>query len=252
MEKDLLELQRLNLSNLLNDLDQSKYDEALENFKTIYTYDAVGLEGRNKIPYDDVVKLLKVKKLPDYSERDQKEVINHYRSFEMVINWIKNEKVFDEELLKDLHEELVRGILPGGLYRNVNIQIVGATHQPPDYVKVYDRMKRFFDRLDMFEGSGLERAVYAHAEVSKIHPFLDGNGRLARLIMNYFLLKEGYLPVTIPLNKRADYFNALETFKVEKTLVPLVDFVKDLLVERYEQTIEQLEKWVLSTLFLCL
>ena len=99
-------------------------------------------------------------------------------------------------MLKDLHELLVDGIFQGGVYRNVNIQIIGATHQPPDYVKVYDRMAKVFRNLADFEGTPIERAVYINAAISKIHPFLDANGRVARLLMNYYLIKAGYLPVS--------------------------------------------------------
>ena len=130
----------------------------------------------------------------------------------------------------------------GGVYRNVNINIFGATHQPPDYVKVYDRMAKFFNNLDQFEGTPLELATYAHASIAKIHPFVDANGRLAgKLVLNYFLIKNNYLPISIPIEKRDAYIEYLEAFKTEKDLNPLTHFFKDLLIKRYENVLKELD-----------
>lgn len=241
MEKDLIEVQRLHLSNLMKEIDVNRFVETEDQFKVIYTYDAVSMEGNNKIPFEEVGKLLKHKKLPDFSERDQKEILNHYQAFDTVLKWVEEKKPLTEDALKDLHEILVRGIFQGGTYRNVNIQIYGATHQPPDNVKVYDRMAKYFDKLEHFEGNMIEKAVYAHAALAKIHPFLDGNGRLARLVMNYYLLKGGYLAISIPLAERDEYIKHLETFKVDKNSMPLTLFIERLLLERYENMIESLE-----------
>jgi len=135
----------------------------------------------------------------------------------------------------------VEGIFQGGCYRNVNINIFGATHQPPDHVKVYDRMAKFFRNLEQFEGTPLERATYAHASIAKIHPFVDANGRLAKLVLNYFLMKNDFLPISIPLELRETYIEKLEIFKTEKDLNPLKDFFKELLIKRYEEVLKELD-----------
>jgi fido (protein-threonine AMPylation protein) len=241
MEKDLLEVERKHLSNILDECDPKQLLEVENAFKAVYTYDAVGMEGKNRVPFEDVKRLLVTKSLPEYCERDQKEILNHVKAFEYVSKHAKENTHFDEEMLKDIHEILVQGIFQGGIYRNVNIQIYGATHQPPDYIKVYDRMSKYFQALNDYKGDALEKAVFAHASIAKIHPFLDGNGRLARLVMNYFLMKANDLPISIPLDMRSIYFEHLETFKVEKDLKPLVEFIKSLLLKRYEEVIKQLE-----------
>jgi len=241
MDKDLLEVQRKNLSNLLKECDENKVLLEEEQFTYVYTYDAISMEGKNKIPFEDVKRLIKHKTLPEYSEREQKEVLNHVKAFEWVKKYAGENRDVTEDMLKDLHELLVDGIFQGGVYRNVNIQIIGATHQPPDYVKVYDRMAKVFRNLADFEGTPIERAVYINAAISKIHPFLDANGRVARLLMNYYLIKAGYLPVSVPVGLREEYFKNLEIFKIEKNLTPLVEFITGLLVKRYENIINNLE-----------
>ena len=77
-------------------------------------------------------------------------------------------------------------------------------------------MAKFFYDINHFEGTPLELAAYTHLQIAKVHPFLDGNGRLARLMLNFQLVKAGYLPISLPSKYREQYFNCLEEFKVNK------------------------------------
>jgi len=241
MEKDLLEVERQHLCNVVKECEQQQIEEAEKKFALLYTYDAVGMEGHNRIPYEDVKRLSHAKALLEYSEREQKEILNHLKAFEYVKKEAKENKPFNEEKLKDIHEILVEGIFQGGVYRNVNINIFGASHQPPDYVKVYDRMSKFFINIENFEGTVLEKATYAHASIAKIHPFVDANGRLAKLALNYFLIQGDYLPISIPLEMREIYIERLESFKSDKDLEPLTSFFKTLLIKQYEEVLKELD-----------
>ena len=241
MDKDMLGVIKKHHEVLISESNKEKIEEINEQFSCRYAYDAVGLEGKNKIPYEEVSRLIQTGFSSQYSEREKKEILNHYMTFKRVEEMVESNIPLTEERIKDLHEMMVHGIIDGGVYRNVNIQIMSAKHQPPDYVKVYDRMKKLFDTLDNYD-DGIVKAVYAHASIAKIHPFLDGNGRLARLVMNYYLMRAHYLPISIPISKREDYIRYLESFKVDKDIEPLVSFVKELLKERYNQNIEKLEE----------
>lgn len=241
MEKDLLELERQHLRNVTKECEEKQIEEAEKRFAWQYTYDAVGMAGHNRVSYDDVIRLSETKALLGYSEREQKEILNHLKAFDYVKKLAQSNEKFNEEMLKDIHEILVEGIFQGGVYRNVNINIFGASHQPPDYVKVYDRMNKFFKNIETFEGSPIEKAAYAHASIAKIHPFVDANGRLAKLVLNYFLMKGDYLPISIPLDQRENYIEKLEIFKTEKDLNPLAQFFKDILTKRYEAILKDLD-----------
>lgn len=241
MEKDLLELERKNLLNVLNEAKGKSLEDALKKFAWLYTHDAVGMAGHNRVPYEEIKNISHRKALEGYSEREQKEVLNHLKAFEFVQELAKSKKVFDEETLKDIHEILVEGIFQGGVYRNVNINIFGASHQPPDYIKVYDRMAKFMKNLESFQGTTLEKATFALANIAKIHPFIDANSRLAKLVLNYFLLKDNYLPLTIPLELGDEYIKLLEIFKTEKDIKPLEEFFKELLIKRYEKVLKELD-----------
>lgn len=74
----------------------------------------------------------------------------------------------------------------------------------------------------------IERAAWTHAEFVRIHPFIDGNGRTSRLLMNYQLMIQGFLPVSVDKENRLDYYNALEQYSVNGDLQPFADFVAEL------------------------
>lgn len=246
IEKDLLEVHKRQLESLMREKELSNLELIDKDFLAVYTYDAISMEGKNKVPFEKVKTLITKGTISGYSEREGKEILNHIEAFNLILSYLKNNKDLTEEQVKDLHELLVKDIFIGGVYRNLNIQITGAMHQPPDHIKVYDRMGKLFDKINDSELTDLDKGIYIHAQIAKIHPFLDGNGRLTRLILNYYLMKAGYIPITIPLTLREEYFKNIDTFKIEKNIEPLTNFIMKLLNERYEKLIEKLEVWVLN------
>lgn len=242
MKLDLLEVDKVHFNELREHADERSYKDLIQNFIYQFTYDSITIEGKNALTKLDVENLLNKKIIvTQLPEREQKEALNYQNAFEHVMKLVSSRKVLTEDILKDLHEMLVSGIFLGGQYRKVNIQIKHSMHQPPDYVKVYDRMAKFFYDLKHFKGTTLQRACFAHAQIFKVYPFLEGNGRLARLVLNYILLYDGYMPVSIPVSEKENYLNHIDIFKEEKDLSPFVGFIEKLLLEAYETYIEQLE-----------
>ncbi|MDD3999543.1 MAG: Fic family protein [Bacilli bacterium] len=152
-------------------------------------------------------------------------ISNHINAFYFVVAMVKTNSEFNENKLKDLHEVLMDGLDVGGLYRNVDISIKGSNHTPPSHLKVYDRMKKYFDVLNDPNADVLENIAFSHVQLAKIHPFLDGNGRCARLVLNYQLMKNGLAPIIIPYQERVRYFETLEAFKVKKVIKPFLDYM---------------------------
>lgn len=157
-------------------------------------------------------------------------VLNQKDGFLRVAQMAKENTPMDETHLKDLHQILMRGFSDiGGLYRNVDISLNYSLHTPPSYIKVYDRMKKYFEfTLTEPNENEFEYIAYCHLQLAKIHPFLDGNGRLARLVLNYHLMRKGFLPLTITKENRPEYFLHLEEFKVNKNILPFINYLKKL------------------------
>ena len=123
----------------------------------------------------------------------------------------------------------MENIQPGGIYRNVDVRISGATHEPPSPNAMYIQIKNFYAALPVRSDlNAIELAAWTHAEFVRIHPYTDGNGRTSRLIMNYQLMAHGFLPVDIPAARRLEYYEALEQYAVHGNLNPFGDMIAEL------------------------
>lgn len=208
------------------------------NFACVYTRNSISIEhGKKELPIRDIMSI--VKGMPTNCNEDLKRsVYNHYCAFLDVVDEATKKAEFNEDLLKNMHTTLTKGVndIPGGLYRNVDIRINGSNHTPPSYLKVYKRMNDYFYDVRNIEDP-IKAACYAHLQLAKIHPFLDGNGRLCRLMMNFILIKNGYLPISISVKRRLEYFALLEEYKVNKNPQPFENFINELLSLEYDRLI---------------
>ena len=212
------------------------------NFACVLTKNSSCIEGDKIVSVEEVVSITKGHNVK-IDETLKRSIYNHFKTYASMLESIEKGTEFSEEYVKDLHEMLLDGIINGGLYRNINLSIKGSNHTPCDYIKVYDRMKKYYVTLETFEGNSIEKASYAHLQLAKIHPFLDGNGRLARLVLNFMLIKEGYLPISIPAKDKHNYFNLLEEFKVNKTQKPFDEYLEKLLNKEYDRLISVIDHY---------
>lgn len=212
------------------------------NFACVLTKNSSCIEGEKIVSVEEVVSITKGHNVK-IDETLKRSIYNHFKAYDHMLRKIEEGQELTEEYVKDLHEILLDGIISGGLYRNINLSIKGSNHTPCDYIKVYDRMKKYYATLDTFTGSSLEKASYAHLQMAKIHPFLDGNGRLARLVLNFVLIKEGFVPISIPAKDKHNYFNMLEEFKVNKTQKPFDEYLENLLNKEYDRLIDLIARY---------
>jgi Uncharacterized conserved protein len=125
--------------------------------------------------------------------------------------------LIDERLIKEIHAIVLHGIDRdnAGKYRNVPVMISGSTHFPPQPYLINPQMESFIieynKKVDAKEHP-IVIAAYLHDELVKIHPFIDGNGRTSRLLMNLYLLSKGYVVVSLKGDNESkrSYYSALE------------------------------------------
>jgi Fic family protein len=208
----------------LNRLSAEKIETLKHEFETEFTYHSVAME-KGKVTFEEVKSFLEGHSV---DEKYVKIANNHLEALKFVEEQVQAKTPLSEEIIKDIHQIVMKDIMDGGLYRNVDISVKGSLHTPPNHLKVYDRMKKFILNLDEFEGNPLEKAAFTHLQLSKIYPFLDGNGRTARLALNYQLCLDGLLPVIIPVTKKEEYFAAVEEFKLTKNMEPFVKLITEL------------------------
>ena len=146
--------------------------------------------------------------------REHFEAINHRDAILYVEDIIKKNEPFSEWQIRNIHQLILKNIdnENAGRYRQQNVLISSATTNPPDYTLLNDKMAQFIDwyNTDAHKLHPLERAAKVHAEFVGIHPFIDGNGRTSRLLMNLELLKTGYPPSVITVDHRLAYYEALD------------------------------------------
>ena len=151
--------------------------------------------------------------------RELHEAINHDAAVKRLYRLAERPGLVTERDLLDLHALVLRSIDDAwaGRYRATRVFVKGSPLVPPNPLKVPELMTEFAMWL---ESAGLHPALLAteaHYRFAKIHPFVDGNGRTARLLMNLVLLKHGYPLTVVPAERRADYIGAMDTADLGNT-----------------------------------
>ncbi len=202
------------------------YKTMLERgFLVRYNYESTAIEGNplTQIEHDGI---LNRDQCPNTDRmRSVYEAINHADAF-CYVNQHAIEPLNEERLLT-LHKLLMSHLLDGGKYRTCNITVRGATHPFPPYTELPQLMNQFFTGLEekRLSLTKYELAAWAHEEFVSIHPFVDGNGRMARLIMNYILLSYDCLPISVPIEKKEEYFKMLDNYYTDRNIIPLVELI---------------------------
>ncbi len=201
-----------------------------KDFELTFTHNSTAIEGNTLTLMETKVVLEDGVAIGGKELREIYEVINHKKAYEYVKKCIAEKKTLDENIVKDLHAILTQNIIVGGIYRNEEVRISGAGFTPPAGNEMYMQIKNFYEDLKIKEKefNPIELAAWTHAEFVRIHPFVDGNGRASRLIMNYQLLLNGYLPISVAKENRLDYYNALEQYATGGDLTVFANFVAEL------------------------
>lgn len=211
----------------------------LQNFRQAfdieYTHHSTAMEGNTLTLIETKAVLEDGMSVGGKKLREIYEVVNHNKAFEFVREKVAVGTVLCEELVKDIHGIIMENIAIGGIYRSCDIAITGASHSPPTFNDMYSQIKYFYSRLNRSDLNPIELAAWIHAEFVRIHPFTDGNGRTARLIMNYSLMSSGYLPINISTADRIGYYENLDKYASENVLEPFSDFIADIEVKELKK-----------------
>ncbi len=201
-----------------------------KDFELRFTHNSTAIEGNTLTLMETKVVLEDGISVGGKKLREIYEVVNHQKAYGYVKKCIAEHKPLTENIVKDLHAILTENIIIGGIYRNQEVRISGAGFTPPSRNEMYMQVKNFYEDLRIKENelNPIEFAAWTHAEFVRIHPFIDGNGRTSRLLMNFQLMLQGFLPISIDKENRLEYYNVLEQYAVCGDLTPFTDFVADL------------------------
>jgi cell filamentation protein, protein adenylyltransferase len=178
-----------------------------------WTYNSNAIEGNTLTLRETMLVLEEGVTIGRKSLKEHLEVINHKEAIGFVENLAASQTRITERNIREIHSLVLKEIDSkyAGRYRDIQVRITGATHVPPAPIKVPDAMLEFAQtRLAKSKDHPVVQAALAHLDLVGIHPFVDGNGRTSRLLMNLILMKSGYFPAIILKNDRQRYYNSLD------------------------------------------
>ncbi|MBI1290910.1 Fic family protein [bacterium] len=209
-----------------------------------WTYHSNAIEG-NTLSLKETKVVLEGITVGGKSVREHLEAINHAEAVRWLEEIVGGGEPLTERLLRELHGMVLRRIDDSiaGRYRTGNVLIAGAVHRPPDSLHVPAQMEEFFRQIAAHhaKGDAVELATWAHAELVRIHPFADGNGRSARLLMNLILMRNGWPPAIIRKEDRLRYYEALDKAHTTGDLHDFRSLVEERLIASLELYLSVLE-----------
>lgn len=211
-----------------------------ESVNLEWTYNSNGIEG-NTLTLRETQVVLEGITVGGKSIKEHLEAINHEKAILFLDDLVKDNDPINEWNIKSIHQLVLKDIdnENAGRYRKENVTIKGATHIPPDYLKVPELMEKLILTYNAWsEYHPIIQAALLHGELVKIHPFIDGNGRTSRLLMNLVLMNKGYNPVIIKKVSRLKYYEALDTAHTTGNYTDFVKLVTKLEVEILKKYLE--------------
>ena len=199
-----------------------------EEFTIAWTYNSNAIEGNTLSLQETEIVINRGITIGGKTVNEHFEAINHKNGIDYIKSVINRKEKITEKTIKKLHELILHSIddTEAGNYRRQNVRILGANHIPPQSVKIPRLMNEFIEWLyqNEYANSIPQLTADIHYKLVMIHPFIDGNGRVARLLMNLILMKHGYPPAIILKVDRKRYYRVLNEANSGKQ-EPYDDFI---------------------------
>ena len=198
------------LLNRQRPLNREALDRLRQQLRVLHTYHSNAIEGNTLTLKETRLILEQGVTIGGKSLREHLEATNNARAYDWIWGTAKPGLRVNHRTIQALHEIVTRGILDSaGRYREEQVWITGATHVPPPPGQIVPLLDDAFEELSRLRDPVL-RMIYLHHRLASVHPFLDGNGRTARLAANLVLLSAGYPPVVLRVEDRRRYYRALD------------------------------------------
>jgi Fic family protein len=202
-----------------------------------WTYNSNAIEG-NTLTLKETKVALEGITIGGKTIREHFEVINHREAIFFVEDLVKKNEPLSQWQIKSIHQLILKNIddKNAGSYRKNNVIISGASHVPPDFTQVPDLMESFIEtyKSNFIKLHPVEKAARVHVDFVKIHPFIDGNGRTARLLMNLELMKSGFPPVILPVEKRLNYYEFLDIAHTKNDYQPFLKLIIEIVEDSFK------------------
>ena len=234
MVLELILKKQLNLElDSKRSLPQNTLRTLKEKINLEWTYNSNGIE-ENTLTHREIQVVLEGITVGGKSIKEHLEAINHEKAILFLDDLVKEDNPISEWNIKSIHSLILKEIdnENAGRYRNENVTIKGAIHIPPDYIKVPELMEKIILNYNNWNNyHPIIQATLLHGELVKIHPFINGNGRTSRIVMNLVLMNYGYNPVIIKKGSRLEYYEALDKAHITNDYTDFIKLINDLEIE---------------------
>lgn len=204
-------------------LTQGEIERLNEEFVTEYTYNSNAIEG-NSLTLRETDMVLRGLTINQKSLKEHLEVIGHKEAFEYVGKLVSENAPISEKVIKDIHYlVLVDKKEDRGIYRRVPVRIMGSAHEPVQPYLIIPKMEELLEEYKNSKEDIVTKLARFHIEFEGIHPFIDGNGRTGRLLVNLELMKAGYPPIDIKFTDRLKYYEAFDEYHVKHNISAMAD-----------------------------
>lgn len=219
-------------------LTQGELERLREEFLIEFTYNSNAIEG-NTLTLQETALVLEGITIDRKPLKDHLEVVGHKEAFLYVVELVSKQVPISEKVVKEIHSLiLIDRPHDRGAYRKIPVKIMGSEHMPPQPLLVPVQMEELMrvDGIRINKIHLIERLARFHMEFERIHPFIDGNGRTGRLLMNLELMQQGFPPINVKFSDRKRYYECFADFdeqnKAGKMIYMLADYMEEEL-DRY-------------------
>ncbi len=199
-------------------LTEGEVARLTEEFIVEYTYNSNAIED-NTLTLRETDLVLRGLTIDQKPLKDHMEAVGHKEAFDLVRELVQNQTPLSERVIQQIHFLVLADKKDDrGVYRRVPVRIMGAQHEPVQPYLIQPKMEQMIIAFAESNEHIVTKMARFHIEFEGIHPFIDGNGRTGRLLVNLELMKAGYPPIDIKFSDRLAYYNAFNEYHVNHNL----------------------------------
>jgi len=198
----------------LRPLTAGEVERLKDEFLVEFTYNSNAIEG-NTLTLQETAMVLEGITIDRKPLKDHLEVIGHRDAFKYMQRLVQEKVPLSEKIIKEIHSLiLIDRPEDKGIYRRIPVRIMGAKHEPPEPYLVPVQMEQLIEKYEEIRKTmhTVERVALFHLLFESIHPFIDGNGRTGRLLLNFELSYEGFPAINVKFTDRLKYYDCFSSY----------------------------------------
>ena len=212
-----------------------------EEFIVEYTYNSNAIEG-NTLTLRETDLVLRGLTIDQKPLKDHMEAVGHKEAFDFVSELVKDNVPISESIIKQIHYLVLADKKEDrGVYRRVPVRIMGAQNEPVQPYLIELKMEQLLRDFAESTEHIVTKLARFHIEFESIHPFIDGNGRTGRLLVNLELMKAGFPPIDIKFTDRIAYYNAFDEYHVKHNLSAMENLFAGYINARLDMYLDMLQ-----------